>query len=47
MFRELARWNPSQDFSSWHRDIDQAVLYLWLVRENFPLFPIMTIVQPF
>ncbi len=22
MFRELTRWNPSQELSSWHRDID-------------------------
>ena len=22
MFGELTRWNPSQELSSWHRDID-------------------------
>jgi HSP20 family protein len=25
MFRELTRWNPSQELSSWHRDIDDLL----------------------
>jgi hypothetical protein len=26
MFGELMKWNPSQELSSWHRDIDNLLV---------------------